>query len=70
MTEREIRELRDKISTDPILTDEEIEYIWMAMDKLVTRFEATEQEYMAEIGKLEQNIEDLEHEIEYLREYW
>ena len=33
MTEREIRTLRDKIGTDPILTDEEIEYIWMAMDK-------------------------------------
>ena len=33
MTEREIKELRDKIGTDPILTDEEIEYIWMAMDK-------------------------------------
>lgn len=33
MTEKEIRALRDKIGTDPILTDEEIEYIWMAMDK-------------------------------------
>ena len=33
MTEREIRELRDKIGTDPMLTDEEIEYIWMAMDR-------------------------------------
>ena len=33
MTEREIRTLRDKIGTDPILTDEEIEYIWMAMDQ-------------------------------------
>lgn len=33
MTEREIRALRDKIGTDPILTDEEIEYIWIAMDK-------------------------------------
>ena len=33
MTEREIRTLRDKIGTDPILTDEEIEYIWMVMDK-------------------------------------
>ena len=32
MTEREIKELRDKIGTDPILTDEEIEYIWIAMD--------------------------------------
>ena len=36
MTEREIRTLRDKIGTDPILTDEEIEYIWMAMDKRTT----------------------------------
>ena len=33
MTEKEIRTLRDKIGTDPILTDEEIEYIWMVMDK-------------------------------------
>ena len=33
MTEREIRTLRDKIGTAPILSDEEIEYIWMAMDK-------------------------------------
>ena len=33
MTEREIRTLRDKIGTDPILTDEEIEYIWTVMDK-------------------------------------
>ena len=33
MTREEIRALRDKIGTDPILTDEEIEYIWMAMDK-------------------------------------
>ena len=33
MTEREIRTLRDKIGTDPMLTDEEIEYIWMAMDR-------------------------------------
>lgn len=33
MTEQEIRTLRDKIGTDPILTDEEIEYIWLAMDK-------------------------------------
>lgn len=33
MTRKEIRELRDKVGTDPILTDEEIEYIWMAMDK-------------------------------------
>ena len=32
MTRKEIRALRDKVSTDPILTDEEIEYIWMAMD--------------------------------------
>ncbi len=33
MTKREIRTLRDKIGTDPILTDEEIEYIWTVMDK-------------------------------------
>ena len=33
MTEREIRTLRDKIGIDPMLTDEEIEYIWMAMDR-------------------------------------
>lgn len=33
MTEREIRALRYKIGNDPILTDEEIEYIWVAMDK-------------------------------------
>ena len=33
MTKREIRELREKIGTDPILTDEEIEHIWTAMDK-------------------------------------
>lgn len=33
MTREEIRALRDKIGRDPILTDEEIEYIWMAMDK-------------------------------------
>ena len=33
MTREEIRTLRDKIGTDPILTDEEIEYIWIAMDK-------------------------------------
>ena len=33
MTRKEIGELRDKIGTDPILTDEEIEYIWMAMDR-------------------------------------
>ena len=33
MTEREIRTLRDKIGTDPILTDEEIEHIWTVMDK-------------------------------------
>ena len=33
MTRKEIRTLRDKIGTDPILTDEEIEYIWIAMDK-------------------------------------
>ena len=33
MTEREIRTLRDKIGTDQMLTDEEIEYIWMAMDR-------------------------------------
>ena len=37
MTKEEIRALRDKIGTDPILTDEEIEYIWMAMDKSVER---------------------------------
>ena len=33
MTKREIRELREKIGTDPILTDEEIEHIWTVMDK-------------------------------------
>ena len=33
MTKRKIRELREKIGTDPILTDEEIEHIWTAMDK-------------------------------------
>lgn len=33
MTKQEIKTLRDKVGTDPILTDEEIEYIWMAMDK-------------------------------------
>ena len=33
MTKREIRELREKIGTDPIFTDEEIEHIWMVMDK-------------------------------------
>ena len=32
MTHREILGLRLKIETDPILTDEEIEYIWIAMD--------------------------------------
>lgn len=35
MTKEEIRALWDKIGTDPILTDEEIEYIWMAMEKAV-----------------------------------
>ena len=34
MTKREIRELREKIGTDPILTDEEIEHIWTVMDKV------------------------------------
>ncbi len=33
MNEREIGTIRDKIGTDPILTDEEIDYIWMVMDK-------------------------------------
>ena len=33
MKAEEIKDLRKKIGTDPILTDEEIEYIWMAMDK-------------------------------------
>ena len=33
MTEREIRTLRDKIGAYPMLTDEEIEYIWMAIDR-------------------------------------
>lgn len=33
MTQREILELRWKIETDPILTDEEIEFIWKAMDR-------------------------------------
>ena len=33
MNAKEIKDLRKKIGTDPILTDEEIEYIWMAMDK-------------------------------------
>ena len=33
MNYQEIKNLRKKIETDPILTDEEIEYIWMAMDK-------------------------------------
>ena len=33
MTREEIRTLREKIGTDPILTDEEIEFVWMAMDK-------------------------------------
>ena len=33
MAKRKIRELREKIGTDPILTDEEIEHIWTAMDK-------------------------------------
>ena len=33
MTEREIRELRYKVGTDPILNIEEIEYIWTLMDK-------------------------------------
>lgn len=34
MTREEIRALWDKIGTDPILTDEEIEYIEMAMEKV------------------------------------
>ena len=33
MTHREILELRMKIETDPILTDEEIEYLWEAIDR-------------------------------------
>ena len=33
MKHREILELRLKIETDPILTDEEIEFIWNAIDK-------------------------------------
>ena len=33
MKHREILELRKIIETDPILSIEEIEYIWMAMDK-------------------------------------
>lgn len=33
MNYQEIKNLRKKIEKDPILTDEEIEYIWMAMDK-------------------------------------
>lgn len=33
MKAEERKDLRKKIGTDPILTDEEIEYIWMAMDK-------------------------------------
>ena len=33
MTKQEIREIRDKVGTDPILTDEEIEYIWTLMEK-------------------------------------
>ena len=33
MKAEEIKDLRKKIGVDPILTDEEIEYIWMAMDK-------------------------------------
>lgn len=32
MTQREILELLWKIETDPILTDEEIEFIWNAID--------------------------------------
>ena len=32
MKAEEIKDLRNKIGTDPILTDEEIEYIWVAMD--------------------------------------
>ena len=42
MTREEVRELRDKVGTDPILTDEEIEYIWMAMDKREATVEVTE----------------------------
>lgn len=33
MTHREILELRKKIETDPILTDEEIEFIWHAIHR-------------------------------------
>ena len=33
MTKQEIRELRYKVGTDPILNIEEIEYIWTLMDK-------------------------------------
>ena len=33
MTHREILDLRKKIETDPILTDEEIEFMWGAMDR-------------------------------------
>lgn len=36
MTHREILELRKKIETDPILTDEEIEFIWNAIDRLMS----------------------------------
>ena len=33
MNAKEIKDLREKIGIDPILTDEEIEYIWTVMDK-------------------------------------
>lgn len=39
MTEREIKELRVKIGTDPILSIEEIEYIWEAIDRYVEKLD-------------------------------
>lgn len=33
MTEKYIRTLRDRIGADPILTDEEIEFVWKALGR-------------------------------------
>ena len=66
MTEQEIRTLRDKIGTDPILTDEEIEYIWLAMDKEHARVPDSE---ISEIGGIQHTCPSCWGFIGYMHEH-
>ena len=69
MNYQEIKKLRKKIETDPILTDEEIEYIRMAREEALLMHLLELKRLQAELAVKDMAIADLRAENEELNEY-